>query len=795
MSFTYEALWSLLKQKNLSIEDLASATGIDKDELLKLKNGTIASKNLIKKLCDYLQCDIAEIVDRGVVDFSISIPSEVSDGAIADIIVALHKALRVKIAAENGRINLQDLKADDKRLTLDGHIFQEDINDIQSLIKDLTITALPALSDKISVSCEAGDAAQLLPQTNDQPKEEKKEEGGGLDWSKMIGAFTDREQKMQEKSDESKKTAPERKPAKREGYGIKKKKQIEKKNASAIKELQKELAGFVGAKDFLSLCNEIISIADQFPSEKDQSIFTSQAYLFSIANGEGLSTALSTLGKVVDKCGIVKVDYQNAKEIAVPFKNIRADHLGEALSDVYDHAFSGFLRSRSYKDDGIGVVCLDISEWIDHIGSADFKDFLRKVVLKQNDCLVVFRIPFVDKEVQRKVREALNDAFYVRIVSFAPLSKEDYRKLAKMEIEKYGYQMDAGAWKYLEKRLSEEKSDGTFYGIKTLKKVVFELLYKKKVAGAGQKTASKRISAKDAKALTYSAPEDDMSAAEMLNSLVGMESVKAQLNEILTQIEFSRTLKNISTPTIHMRFVGNPGTGKTTVARILGKILKEKGILRVGNFYEYSGRDFCGRYVGETAPKTTMMCRDAYGSVLFIDEAYSLYRDDAHSSDYGREALDTLIAEMENHRDDLLVIMAGYTDEMDTLMRGNSGLKSRMPYTITFNNFNRKELYLIFASLVKKNFCYEEEVLTEAEAYFNGLSDAFITAKDFSNGRFVRNLFERTWAKAAMRRELENGKLKIIKEDFLRSVSDEDFKKDLTVTTRKSKRIGFGSGE
>ena len=190
-----------------------------------------------------------------------------------------------------------------------------------------------------------------------------------------------------------------------------------------------------------------------------------------------------------------------------------------------------------------------------------------------------------------------------------------------------------------------------------------------------------------------------------------------------------------------------------------------------------------------------MMCRDAYGSVLFIDEAYSLYRDDAHSSDYGREALDTLIAEMENHRDDLLVIMAGYTDEMDTLMRGNSGLKSRMPYTITFNNFNRKELYLIFASLVKKNFCYEEEVLTEAEAYFNGLSDAFITAKDFSNGRFVRNLFERTWAKAAMRRELENGKLKIIKEDFLRSVSDEDFKKDLTVTTRKSKRIGFGSGE
>ena len=154
-------------------------------------------------------------------------------------------------------------------------------------------------------------------------------------------------------------------------------------------------------------------------------------------------------------------------------------------------------------------------------------------------------------------------------------------------------------------------------------------------------------------------------------------------------------------PCIHMRFVGNPGTGKTTVARIIGKILKEKGVLRIGNFYEYAGRDFCGRYVGETAPKTASICRDAYGSVLFIDEAYSLYRGDDNSRDYGREALDTLIAEMENHRNDFVVIMAGYTDDMDKLMAGNMGLASRMPYTIEFPNFTREQLYEIFESMSK----------------------------------------------------------------------------------------------
>ena len=582
-------------------------------------------------------------------------------------------------------------------------------------------------------------------------------------------------------------SAPKEMPTPEERAAAERKSKIDRLNA--------EIDQLVGAKEFRSLCKEIISIAPQFKRKEERKIFLAQSYLFSVGSGDGLSTALSVLARVLNDTGLLSVGEDDFEEVVVR-RPVKLEAIEASLDEIIEDAFgSRSVRGMMRKDDlSAKIVCLDISDWIDHIGNAQFKDFLRKVASKQDRFVVAFRIPFVDKEVLYKVREALNDAFYVRTVVFPPLSTEDYCKLAAIETEKYGFNLAKGAWPQIERRLAAEKSDGTFYGIKTLKKVVYELLYKKILSNAARENATYTIGARDAMQLNVFSEEDAMNAEEMMNSLVGMQDVKKQLKEILTQIEFSHENEEMTAPTIHMRFVGNPGTGKTTVARILGKVLKEKGILRIGNFFEYGGRDFCGRYVGETAPKTQTMCRDAYGSVLFIDEAYALYKGDPDSRDFGREALDTLIAEMENHREDLLVIMAGYPDEMDILMKGNAGLRSRMPYTITFKNFSREELYQIFVGLLKKSFDYDEDVLTEAKAYFDGLSDEFIEAKEFSNGRFVRNLFERTWAKAAMRRDLVSGKLRIIKEDFLRSITDDDFKKDLA-EGRKTKRIGFGGAK
>jgi SpoVK/Ycf46/Vps4 family AAA+-type ATPase len=166
----------------------------------------------------------------------------------------------------------------------------------------------------------------------------------------------------------------------------------------------------------------------------------------------------------------------------------------------------------------------------------------------------------------------------------------------------------------------------------------------------------------------------EISAAERLSRMIGVDKIRERLYEIIGQIEFARQNQGVNAPAMHMRFVGNPGTGKTTIARIVGQLLKERKILSRGYFFEHNGGDFLGMYVGHTAPKTLALCRDAYGSVLFIDEAYTLA--DANYSDggYAKEAVDTLIAQMENHREDLVVIMAGYPNEMARLMNMNPGL-------------------------------------------------------------------------------------------------------------------------
>ncbi|MBP5449089.1 MAG: AAA family ATPase, partial [Spirochaetales bacterium] len=211
--------------------------------------------------------------------------------------------------------------------------------------------------------------------------------------------------------------------------------------------------------------------------------------------------------------------------------------------------------------------------------------------------------------------------------------------------------------------------------------------------------------------------------------------------------------------------------------------------LSKGYFFEYMARNLCGDDVGQTAPKTPAACRDAYGSVLFIDEAYSLYQNSAFgSNDYGQEAITALISEMENHRDDMVVIMAGYTDDMDHLMEANAGLRSRMPFIIEFPNYSRHQLFEIFMLMVKKHFTYTEDFESAVKEFFDNLSDEYLSSNEFANARFARNLYERTWSKAALRSSLSGGANICLKPEDLRlAASEKEFSEKL-VTTRK---IGF----
>lgn len=231
----------------------------------------------------------------------------------------------------------------------------------------------------------------------------------------------------------------------------------------------------------------------------------------------------------------------------------------------------------------------------------------------------------------------------------------------------------------------------------------------------------------------------------MLDGMIGLESVKQQVrtlrNYIMIQQERSKNGMKSTPVSYHCVFLGNPGTGKTTVARIIAQIYKELGVLKSGHLVETDRSGLVAEYVGQTAVKTNKIIDSALDGILFIDEAYALV--DGNNNDYGKEAIATLIKRMEDDRDRLVVILAGYKDEMGRFLNSNPGIQSRFSRIIEFPDYSADELFQIF-EINCKRFEY-----SMSEAFIIKLKELFNNAilhkdKNFGNARYVRNLFEKT---------------------------------------------------
>ena len=197
-----------------------------------------------------------------------------------------------------------------------------------------------------------------------------------------------------------------------------------------------------------------------------------------------------------------------------------------------------------------------------------------------------------------------------------------------------------------------------------------------------------------------------------------------------------------------MAFLGNPGTGKTTIARKIGEFYAQAGILRKGHCVEVNRADLVGEYVGHTAPKTIKQVRKALDGVLFIDEAYAL--SPRGNNDFGQEAIDILVKVMEDYRDRLLIVFAGYTNEMQYFLSSNSGLASRVPLVINFPDFTSTELSAILQELaVNEGFSLSPSVIRRAEEYLSKMKR--YQKKQFGNARTVRNLFNQMRARLSRR--------------------------------------------
>lgn len=237
-----------------------------------------------------------------------------------------------------------------------------------------------------------------------------------------------------------------------------------------------------------------------------------------------------------------------------------------------------------------------------------------------------------------------------------------------------------------------------------------------------------------------------------LDSLVGLTSVKELMREIYAFVEIQkRRLKEklIAEPTVlHMIFKGNPGTGKTTVARILGRLFKEMGVLSKGHLTEIERADLVGEYIGHTAQKTREQLKKAMGGILFIDEAYSLAR--GGEKDFGKEAIDTLVKAMEDNKDNLVLVLAGYRDEMEWFIQTNPGLQSRFPIHIIFPDYSLDELMAIAQVMLeareyKMDSAANEQLRKVLSYYMN-------PGYEYSgSARLVRNLIERAIRRQAVR--------------------------------------------
>lgn len=229
-----------------------------------------------------------------------------------------------------------------------------------------------------------------------------------------------------------------------------------------------------------------------------------------------------------------------------------------------------------------------------------------------------------------------------------------------------------------------------------------------------------------------------------LNQLVGLASVKSKVNDLIAfqKVQLLRKGKGMHSPksTMHLAFTGNPGTGKTTVARIVGRIYKKLGLLSKGHFMEVSRTDLIAGYQGQTAHKVKEVIDKAKGGVLFIDEAYSITEND-HSDSYGRECLTELTKALEDYREDLVVIVAGYTEPMKQFFESNPGLKSRFNTFIEFDDYKAPELIDILKSFsVAEDYVISERVLSFLSSQLPQVIQC--NENGFANGRYIRNIFE-----------------------------------------------------
>ena len=387
---------------------------------------------------------------------------------------------------------------------------------------------------------------------------------------------------------------------------------------------------------------------------KAQNKFFETSVLLSVDEGWGKEEFVRSIIKVLSK--EFKIDESDISIEKREYSSIKNNQF------LGCHPFD--FDDTEQEIDHLTVKVTDLSQEVSEFNSPKFKNDIREYTKMFKNTLHLFVVPYMNPTRLNDLKEIFADVVPTRLVAVPPVSLENMVVYLKDKLEESNCQVEGACDDCIEQWICQEKMDGLFYGYETLDKMAAELLYEKALCTQESETSAdemEKITATDIRRM-YEDFKETADAYELFDELVGMVDFKVKIKEIVAQIQFLKEMeaqgKDVEKPSMHMLFLGNPGTGKTSMARIVGKVFKQEGLLRKGNFIEVTGSSFVHRKIGDSSEKMRTTCREARGNILFVDEAYgmSVGHNNGNVTD---EILPVLVAEMENNRDDLCIIFAG----------------------------------------------------------------------------------------------------------------------------------------
>lgn len=541
-----------------------------------------------------------------------------------------------------------------------------------------------------------------------------------------------------------------------------------------VKEILDDINGLVGLSEVKENVNELLKYLD-YSRKIDTEGFANLNMIFKGNSGTGKTTVARLLAELYYKLGFIKEN----KIIEVTSKDLIGTHLGETAPKtqaVIETALNGVL----FIDEAYTIMASKGGSTSNY--PAECMATICKAMEIYKDRLIIIFAGYT-KEMNDFINS--NQGLMARIgyeLEFPDFSKEELLQIFNDEVNGNEFTLEAGVNEKIEKIVVKNKI-GRNFGNARFVKNLFDRLVITHAANCTDDNLLKTITNRDIEIYEETKKDKERGVNEILdelNSLIGLSGVKETINGFVSVIELNKKLGRMPDFNMHMIFKGNAGTGKTTVARLLAEIYYNLGYVKRNKLVEVQSQDLIGEFLGQTGPKTQAVIESALDGVLFIDEAYSIMEHNGTNASYSAECVATLLKAMEDYQGRLIIIFAGYTDEMKKFRDLNPGLKSRIGYEIDFEDYSVEELMQIFDKKVAdKNFRADEGARNKVEGILRKAKEV----ENFGNGRFVENTVQKIIIEHAMKTR------DVTDTERLLTFTEEDVPEIKAEESRK--RIGF----